>query len=71
MSKEEIDLIQDLQMRIAFLEQSLDEMNQIVTEQQGQISLLERAIKHVNTRLEQVDAGGIKNPEDEAPPPHY
>lgn len=71
MSKEENDLIQDLQMRIAFLEQNLDEMNKVMTDQQAQVSLLERALKHVNTRLEQVDAGGIKNPDDEVPPPHY
>ena len=71
MSKPEIELIQDLQMRIAFLEQNLEDMNEIVTKQQAQISLLERAVKHVNSRLQQVDSGGIKSPEDETPPPHY
>lgn len=71
MSKPEIELIQDLQMRIAFLEQNLDDMNEIVSKQQAQISLLERAIRHVNNRLEQADSGGIKDPGDETPPPHY
>ena len=71
MSKPEIELIQDLQMRIAFLEQNLDDMNEIVTKQQAQISQLERAIRHVNNRLEQVDNGGIKDAGDETPPPHY
>ncbi|GAA6134453.1 SlyX family protein [Oceaniserpentilla sp. 4NH20-0058] len=63
--------IEDLQFRIAFLEQNLDDLNDIVTQQQAQISLMERAVKHLNSRLEQVSPANIKSPEDETPPPHY
>ena len=65
------DQIQDLQVRIAFLEESLDEFNQIVTDQQKQISMLERAVKHLSSRLEQVSGPDIKSTADETPPPHY
>lgn len=71
MSQSDQDQIQDLQMRIAFLEQNLDELNEIVTNQQNQIGLLEGAVKHLNTVMEQMNGPGIKNPEDETPPPHY
>lgn len=63
--------IEDLQFRIAFLEQNLDDLNDIVTQQQAQISMMERAVKHLNSRLEQVSPANIRSPEDETPPPHY
>jgi SlyX protein len=71
MSHTDQDQIQDLQIRIAFLEQNLEEFNAIVTNQQTQISMLERAVKHLNSRLEQVSGPDIRNVADETPPPHY
>lgn len=71
MSQSDQDQIEDLQIRIAFLEQGMDELNDIVTKQQAQISLMERALKHLNSRLEQMSPANIKNAEDETPPPHY
>lgn len=71
MTQSDQNHIEDLQIRIAFLEQSVDDMNEIVTNQQTQISLLERAVKHLSSRLEQVGTSNIRSPEDETPPPHY
>ncbi|MFT7109199.1 MAG: SlyX protein [Psychrobacter glaciei] len=71
MSQSDQDQIQDLQIRISFLEQSLDDFNSIVTNQQTQLSMLERAVKHLNSRLEQVSGPDIKSVHDESPPPHY
>lgn len=71
MTQSDQDQIEDLQIRIAFLEQSVDEMNDIVTKQQAQINMLERAVKHLSSRLEQAGGSNIRNPEDETPPPHY
>ena len=63
--------IDDLQMRIAFLEQNQDELNEIVTAQQAQITLMERALRHLSTRLEQVSTPNIRGGDEETPPPHY
>ena len=71
MTQSDQDQIEDLQIRIAFLEQSVDEMNEIVTNQQSQINLLERAVKHLSSRLDQSGPNNIRSPEDETPPPHY
>ncbi|MGR6872926.1 SlyX family protein [Pseudomonas sp. HK3] len=71
MTQSDQDHIEDLQIRIAFLEQSVDEMNEIVTSQQAQMSMLERAVKHLSSRLEQVGSSSIRSSEDESPPPHY
>jgi len=71
MTQSDQDQIEDLQIRIAFLEQNLDDLNDVVTKQQAQISLMERALKHLNSRLEQMSPANIKSAEDETPPPHY
>jgi SlyX protein len=71
MSQLNQDQIQDLQIRISFLEENLEEFNGIVTNQQTQISMLERAVKHLYSRLEQVSGPDIKSSDDESPPPHY
>jgi uncharacterized coiled-coil protein SlyX len=71
MTQSDQNHIEDLQVRIAFLEQGADEMNEIVINQQAQISMLERAVKHLSSRLEQAGASNIRNPEDETAPPHY
>ncbi|MGK0445119.1 MAG: SlyX protein [Bermanella sp.] len=71
MTQSDQDHIEDLQIRIAFLEQSVDEMNEIVTSQQSQINMLERAVKHLSSRLDQAGSSNIRSSEDETPPPHY
>ena len=71
MTQSDQDHIEDLQMRIAFLEQNLDELNEIVTSQQTQMAMMERAMKYLSSRLEQVSPANIRSAEDETPPPHY
>ena len=71
MTQSDQEQIEDLQMRIAFLEQNLDELNDIVTNQQTQMAMMERAMKYLSSRLEQVSPANIRSPEDETPPPHY
>ena len=71
MAKSDQELIDDLQMRIAFLEQNQDEMNEIVTLQQAQITIMERALRHLSSRLDEVGGSDLKNSHEESPPPHY
>ena len=71
MAKSDQELIDDLQMRIAFLEQNQDEMNDIMTAQQKQITIMERALRHLSSRLDEVGSAAVKNAHEESPPPHY
>ena len=71
MANTDQDLMNDLQMRIAFLEQNQDEMNEIVTKQQAQITLMERALRHLNERINEVGGSELKGSHEETPPPHY
>ena len=71
MATEDQDQIVELQTKVAFLEQTIDELNEILTQQQAQISLMERAMKHLNTQIEQLAGPNIKAADEESPPPHY
>jgi len=71
MTDKQQEQIEDLQMRIAFLENNQDELNEIITDQQAQISMLERAVRHLNSRLDESGLGNIKGADEETPPPHY
>jgi SlyX protein len=71
MANTDQELIDDLQMRIAFLEQNQDELNDILTRQQAQITVMERALRHLNSRINEVGNASIKGSDEESPPPHY
>ena len=68
------DLLVDLQTRLAFQDQTVNELNDVVASQQQQIDRLQLQLKSLSDRLngleESVDkTAGIK-PADEKPP-HY
>ncbi|WP_298437370.1 SlyX family protein [Geobacter sp.] len=61
----------DLEIHIAHLERTVQELNEVVFRQQRAIDRLEGELKGLR---EQVLAGGaslLKKPEEEEPPPHY
>lgn len=63
--------LEDLQMRVAYMDDTLDQLNDIVCQQQDTIDKLrkklERCEQQVNTLLPLL----YEKPEDEPPPPHY
>ncbi len=61
----------DLETRIAFLEDTVDELNKMVFKQSNQIDDLQTTLKQLTRHMKQVqtDLKEIK-PEDEIPP-HY
>ncbi|MEY8204773.1 MAG: SlyX family protein [Bermanella sp.] len=71
MANTDQESIDDLQMRIAFLEQNQDELNDILTRQQAQITLMERALRHLSSRINEVGNAAVRGSEEESPPPHY
>jgi len=71
MAKSDHERVEELETQLAFLEQTVNDLSDIITEQQQRMSLLEGALKHLNTRLDQVGGSGIRSQEDETPPPHY
>ncbi|HEY8575708.1 MAG TPA: SlyX family protein [Devosia sp.] len=61
--------LETLETRIAFQDQTIEELNATITAQWQQIDLLTRKLQMVE---EQVRSGvHIADPATEAPPPHY
>ncbi len=71
MARSDHERVVELETRLAFLEQTVDDLSDIITEQQQRMALLEGALKHLNSKIDQAGGGGIKPLEDETPPPHY
>ncbi|WIJ26020.1 SlyX family protein [Devosia sp. RR2S18] len=61
--------LETLETRIAFQDQTIEELNSTITAQWRQIDLLTRKLELLE---EQVRSGSyIADPSTEAPPPHY
>lgn len=67
--------IQTLEMNQAFQEESIEAMEKTIVQQHLEIQNLQNKMTLLSDYLralrQDIGQGGIKNPEDESPPPHY
>ena len=63
--------IEQLQMKVAFQEDTIETLNKALADQQLQIDRLTFQMQHVVEKLKEVQVSGIATEEQEAPPPHY
>lgn len=64
--------IEDLETRIAFLEDLVESLNQQLADMNQEFSLAKQAMRLMNQRLEQVTLqSNEKSDSPEPPPPHY
>jgi len=61
----------ELETKVAYQEHAIQELNDVITSQQKQISELQENIKRILTHLKEITPPEIARPEDELPPPHY
>ncbi len=61
---------EDIEIRMAYLEATVEQLNQVVIKQQDQVDALTEAVKRQKKQLEQ--GGDLVRPlSEETPPPHY
>lgn len=60
----------DLETKMAFMENTVDELNEVVTKQQDQIDELMTKMRRFLSDFQNL-VSVIKDKGDEAPPPHY
>ncbi len=65
------DRIVELETRVAFQEDSLQQLNDIVTRQQDQIDLLTRQLQALAGQVRSIAPSNIAPQSEETPPPHY
>ncbi len=61
----------ELETRVTFQEQTIQELNEVVTRQQTQIDRLEKEVENLKAHLASLAPSLVIPAEEEKPPPHY
>jgi SlyX protein len=61
----------ELEVRVAFQDQTLQDLNEVVTRQQREIDRLTQELEAVKSRLAAHAPSMVIPQEEEKPPPHY
>ena len=65
------DRIAELEMKIAFQEQLLDELNQALVQQQFEMDKIQLQLRSLAGKLKDMQPSNIASQAEETPPPHY
>lgn len=71
MSKNAEERIAELEMQVAFLEDSLHKLGDALYKQQQRMDSLEVGIKHYEKRLQEIQEGVGATDQTQERPPHY
>lgn len=63
--------IDDLECQVAFQEQTINDLNDALSQQQILISRMQDQMKFVVGKVKNLDASNLADPSEETPPPHY
>ncbi|MDH5369365.1 MAG: SlyX family protein [Gammaproteobacteria bacterium] len=61
----------DLESKLAFQDETINELNEVITDQQNQLDVLREEIRLLNLRISSVAEASNVSEEKEPPPPHY
>jgi len=61
----------ELETRLSFQEDTIHQLNEVITRQQNQIDLLQEQVDDLKKRVQTVQTSNIKDESEETPPPHY
>lgn len=61
----------ELEVRVAFQDKTIQDLNEVVTRQQREIDRLAKELEAVKSQLSELAPSMVIPSEDEKPPPHY
>lgn len=61
----------DLESKLAFQDETINDLNEVITDQQQQLDQLREDIRLLNLRISSVAESSSVSEEKEPPPPHY
>ena len=61
----------DLQSKLAFQDETINDLNEVITDQQNQLDQLREDVRLLNLRITSVAESSNVADEKEPPPPHY
>ena len=65
------DRIVDLETKLAFQDETINELNDVITDQQQQLDKLHEEVRLLNIRIVSLAESSTDSNEKEPPPPHY
>jgi SlyX protein len=65
------DDIEQLQMKVAFQEDTIESLNQALIQQQKQIDDLHFSFKKLSAKVSAIEPSNMASEKEETPPPHY
>ncbi len=63
--------ITDIEIHLMHQENTIQQLNEVVTRQQGVIEELQANVKLIMQQLRTIAPSIVRDPADEEPPPHY
>lgn len=63
--------IEQLQMKVAFQEDTIEKLNEALARQQIQIDHMTFQLGHVIDKVKQIQPSNLADESEETPPPHY
>ncbi len=61
----------DLQSKLVFQDETINQLNEVITDQQNQLDQLREEIRLLGLRIASVAQSNTGTEEKEPPPPHY
>lgn len=65
------EAIEELQMKVAFQEYTIEQLNEALSSQQHQLDKLQRQLSHLVDKIKQLAPSNVAKLSEETPPPHY
>ena len=65
------DRIDNLEMKISYQEEMIEQLNKVVVDQWGHLKQFQRRIEGLERQLSEGQETPGKDPREEPPPPHY
>ena len=67
----ETDRIAALEARLAFQEDALDKMSDVIAKQSQEIDRMNVLLKHIHSQVKLIGQDAVSAPDADVPPPHY
>jgi SlyX protein len=65
------DRLAELEVRVAFQDKTIQDLNDVVTRQQREIDRLIRELETLRSQVRTLAPSLVANQDEETPPPHY
>lgn len=63
--------LEQLEVKVAYQEITIEQLNSIITEQQNSIDKLQEQMKFLSQKIKHFEPSMVIDINDETPPPHY